>query len=268
MRRRRTERGFALLIVLWSLVILALLGTHVVATGRTEALLASNLRDAAMAEAAADGAVHRTLFNLLGLGTTRWPPQGRFRVMLGGVPVDVAVENLTGRVNPNTAAPELMRAVLRGVGVEGDRAAALADAIADWRAPGPKRPHGAQAAEYRAAGRDYGPAGRPFRSLDELGAVLGMTPDLLARLRPHLTLWWESDPDPAFADPVVTAALSSLGEIGPSTGGAARPVQAVAIRATAAGPGGARFTREADAILNAGNPGTDWRILTWTVPAL
>ena len=55
------ERGFALLLVLWTLVLLSLIVTGMVSAGRVEAQLASNLRAAAVAEAAADGAVHQGL---------------------------------------------------------------------------------------------------------------------------------------------------------------------------------------------------------------
>jgi len=40
------QRGFALLIVLWSMALLALLLTQVTATGRSETQLADNLRRA------------------------------------------------------------------------------------------------------------------------------------------------------------------------------------------------------------------------------
>lgn len=59
------DRGFALLIVLWAVVLLALLATRLMAAGRTELQLSANLRGAAEAEAAADGAVQEAMFHLL-----------------------------------------------------------------------------------------------------------------------------------------------------------------------------------------------------------
>ena len=52
------QRGFALLIVLWAVVFLAFLVTQLTAAGRLETHIASNLRVAAVAEAAADGALY------------------------------------------------------------------------------------------------------------------------------------------------------------------------------------------------------------------
>ena len=50
------QRGFALLIVLWTVAFLALLGTQIVAAGRSDTQLADNLKQEAVLEAAADGA--------------------------------------------------------------------------------------------------------------------------------------------------------------------------------------------------------------------
>lgn len=255
-------RGFALLIVMWGLVLPALVCARVLSTGRMEAQLANNLRDAAVAEDAADGAIYRTIYNLIGAGEVRWPAQGSFRATVAGAPVEIAIRNLTGRINPNIASPELLQALFGRLDLDKAKAEALALAILEWRARGPRLPD-AKAADYSRAGRNDAPPERPFRSLDELGAVLGMTPALLARLRPHLTLWWESDPDPAYADPVVLAALQSLGAIAPVPAGTVRPNQAVEIVTTAAGPGGARFSRSAEAIVTAAAGGGSWRIMSW-----
>ena len=46
-RGLRRQEGFALLIVLWTLGLLALLGTQLLATSRQDAQIARNLRDTA-----------------------------------------------------------------------------------------------------------------------------------------------------------------------------------------------------------------------------
>ncbi len=265
--RHRRQRGFALLIVMWGLVLPALVCARVLSAGRTEAQLAGNLRDAAVAEDAADGAIFRTIYNLIGAGEVRWPAQGSFRATVAGAPVEIAVRNLSGRINPNVASPELLQALLGRLDLDKAKAEALAQAILEWRATGPRLLN-TKTADYARAGRSEAPPEKPFRSLDDLGAVLGMTPELLARLRPHLTLWWESDPNPAYADPVVMATLQSLGTVsaGALAAGNGRTNQAVEIVATAAGPGGARFSRTADAIINAGDGRGTWRIMSWREP--
>ena len=60
------QRGFALLIVLWTVAFLALLGTQIVAAGRSDTQLADNLRQEAVLEAAAVGAIQDVTFLILG----------------------------------------------------------------------------------------------------------------------------------------------------------------------------------------------------------
>ena len=263
------ERGFALLVVLWSMALLALLGTHVVASGRAEILLASNLRGAAAAEAAADGAVHAAIFRLLDPSPRRWVPDGLPRELAlptGGI-AEVRVESEQGKLNPNLARAEVLRSLLTQLGAEPRTAASLAVAILDWRSGSQRpRPGGAKEPQYRAAGRDYAPPGRPFQSIDELGLVLGMTPALLARLSPFLSIYQSGEPDPRFAHPLVLLAVREGGgdaeadaEFGGDTGGAL----VVAITVTASAAGGARFVRQAHVRLGAGTRGRPWQILDW-----
>jgi len=148
--------------------------------------------------------------------------------------------------------------VLR-VGVPPIEARAIAAAILDWRtATSQARPHGAKAPQYAAAGLDYGPPGSEFRSVDELGAVLGMRPALLALLRPHLTVFSDADPNRSTRDPVVLAALVDTEGPTALAGGratllAASPAdeQVVSIAARAQGPNQASFAERAVVRLNA-----------------
>src|SRR5260370_33283326 len=73
-------------------------------------------------------------------------------------------------------------------------------------------------AEYRAAGLDYAPPGSPLETVDELRRVRGMTADLLAALRPHLTLFGPAEPNPASADPIVAAARALARQRAPLAG--------------------------------------------------
>lgn len=262
--RSAADHGFALLIVLWTMVLLTLLATRIMAVGRSEAQIGANLRDAAITEAAADGAVHDALFHLLAFGERRWTPAGRRRVAFPSASVDVTVENLAGRVNLNTASAELLGALLDALGVEAHQAASLLAAIVDWRAPGQRRgSYGAKSLQYQAAGRDYGPPGAPFQTVDELGDVLGMTPALLARLRPHLTIWGENDPDPVFADPLVLAALRTLGNDAAVPGSDGSDTLVLAITADANGPAGSHFVRHAVVEIAPSPRGKSWRMLEW-----
>lgn len=258
------QGGFALLLVLWTMVLLSLIGTRIASTGRTEAQLAANIRDAAVTEAAADGAVQDAAFRLLAAPPRPWPAAGTDGgLTLPGVAVAIRVESEEGRVNPNLASPELLGALVRAAGSDTQAAAAVAAAIVEWRFPGGAAGTGMRA--YRAAGLAYGPPGAPFRNLDELGAVRGMTPELLAALMPHLTLFATGDPDAADADPVVLAAMRAVTGRAPRSERGGRPPIIVRITAMASGPNGTRFIRRAVLALNRETT-APMRVLSWDAP--
>lgn len=233
------ERGFALLVVLWSLVLLGLLTTRLVASGRTAVTLAGNLRAAAQARAVADGAINAAVFHVLATGAAHWPSDGAVhRQRAGRLAVSVRIHSLAGMINPNLASPALLAGLFVAVGAAPRQAHALARAVIAWRSPPLSgKVRAARIARYRQVGRAYGPPGRRFASLTELGNVRGMTPALLAKCRPHMSLYWHGAPDPAAADPVVRHALALAGLASRHAGtGLATPVIVVDARVTGPGP--------------------------------
>jgi general secretion pathway protein K len=255
--KQRGQKGFALIIVLWTVGILALLVSFLVTSASREARLTATLRGQAVARAAADAVLSRTILEVLRMGATAPRPR-RF----GDARVLVSLVDFSGRVNPNIASASMIRALLVQLGVPTRAAENLAAAIVDWRTPGlAPSPHGAKTPEYRAAGMTYGPPGRPFENLDELGYVIGMNPALLAAMRPHLTLWSTSDPDPASADALVLGALRAAGA--PPMAAASTEARVIAITAAATLPDAPRVTRRAVVRFGYSPDGRGWRILAW-----
>ncbi len=243
---RRRQRGFALLIVLWTMALIALIGTQVVAAGHGEARLAMNLEASAVAEAAADAAVEVAAMHLLDASSARWIADGPAYVVR--TPSATVLVQITGeqRKLPLNTAPTLMLAALmRTLGESPRTAAVLADQIGDWRSPAnfPLK-LGAKAPQYRAAGRAWGPPNRPFRSVAELRLVLSMTPALYTRLAPHVTVYTQSMPGLTQADPIVAASMQQVAGSGfqPLSFDEAPVVRVVA---QAIGGSGGRFTRRA-----------------------
>lgn len=248
---RRRDAGFALIIVLWTLVLIGFIVAHLSASGRTEVRIAGNLVANAAAQAAADGAIYQAIFNVSDpRPEQRWPADGSIReVAIGNSRVAVRVEDEASWINPSSASPLLLEALLRVTGSDPDLARRVATAISEWvgsaALPGPQQ---AQLAEYRAAGLDYAPPGAPVESLDELGRVLGMTPALLRAIRPHLTLFGPPEPDRATTDPVVAAAVTLAAQPGAPAAPANQvlpDVLTVRITALASGPSNARIARTA-----------------------
>ncbi len=269
----RRNGGFALIVVLWTLVLIGFIVAHLTASGRTEIRIAGNLVANSASQAAADGAVFEAIFNLSDpQQEQRWPVDGTPRqVSVGSSRVILKVEDEASWINPSTASPALLEALLRVTGSDPGTARSIATAISEWvgSAPVPAQ-QGALLAEYRAAGLDYGPPSGPFETLGELGRVLGMTPAVLMAIRPHLTLFGPPEPTPATTDPVVAAALALTSTVGSSPTGQPA-VQAsqttpdaltVRITALASGPGNARVTRTAVVRTGATLP-QGYAVLAW-----
>ena len=245
--RADRERGFALLIVLWTLVFLAFLMTQILTTGRTAVALAGDLRGAAEARAAADGAIYEALFHVLSTGADHWPSDGSLRTLNdSGVTVSVRVESLANKINPNLASTALLAGLLQAVGAAPAQAARLAGAVTDWRSQAATKQAAAdELAAYRRGGYRYGPPGRPFADLGELGDVIGMPPSLLAKALPEMSLYQSDDPDPTISDGVVQRALILSGQPGSSSSVYDGSVPVVSIEAEAEAPGGVTAHRKA-----------------------
>jgi general secretion pathway protein K len=252
----RRNGGFALIIVLWTLVLIGFIVAHLTASGRTEIRIAGNLVANSASQAAADGAIFEAIFNLSDpRPEQRWPVDGTPRqVAVGSSRVILRVEDEASWINPSAASPVLLEALLRVIGSDPDNARRIATAISEWVGSATvPRPQEALVADYRAAGLDYGPPSAPFETLGELGRVLGMTPAVMMAIRPHLTLFGPPEPNPATTDPVVAAALALTSTVGssPASQPVVQPGQTspdnltVRITALASGPGNARVTRTA-----------------------
>ncbi len=244
-RKAGDERGFALLIVLWTMGFLAVLGSRIVTAGRSDTRLTDNLKQQAVLQSAADGAIADVMFSLLAARDPHIQPDGLVRtIRIGQILVQARIENESDRINLNRASPALLRALIVGAGGSPAVAEQLAGAIVAWRDVGVGTGQRvAQVPQYRAAGRSYGPPGTPFESLDELADVVGMTPALFARLAPHLTVLTRNDPDGSTRDPVVARALADSAGVA-DLGGERQAVDddaVLRISVTATGPGNARY---------------------------
>jgi len=258
------QRGFALLIVLWTLVLISFLIAHLTASGSTEIRIAGNIASNAAAREAADGAIYQSVFSLLGTGSDAQSPFGaRQEVDIGGSRVTVVLENEADRINPNLASPLLVAALLRVLGTDPQISANIAAAIADWvglpLGPGAETTLANQVAAGEVS--DY-PPHSPFESMSELSRVRGMTPALAAAMRPHLTLFGPAIPDSASADPLVVKALALLQQGGPDS--AATQAQGddgrtIRIHAVAQGPGNADITRTAVVHIDA----SGYSVMAW-----
>lgn len=186
------QRGFALVVVLWIVTLLALQVSLFNLTVRDAAALAGNelavLRGEALAAAAVEVAAARLLDRD---AERRWQADGTTReIAFGGAYLAITIKDEAARIDVNEADAELLGALLqRSAGISGN-IAQLVDRIIDWRdADSDRRPRGAEELDYRRAGMPGGPNNGPLLDASELARVLGFPPDAAHWLANYLTVY-------------------------------------------------------------------------------
>ncbi len=269
--RNRTgdDRGFALLLVLWAMVLLAILASQITGAGRAESHMAAALRQSAQLEEAADGAVYETIWHLLDGTGEAWPVQaGIYELNEPGGHVHVEIEDERGKLDINQVPEQLLEALFIGLGFDNTTSSAAAHGIEDWHQQGgPGDSEEGVPAQYRMEGRMWGPPGQEFERLDELKLVRGMTPALYRAALPYLTLALEQGPWLPYASPAVLAAISRAQRVANLTVDQpdVRGPIVLQITATATGPEKSRFIRRVLMRLDGSLSGPAWkyRFLTW-----
>ena len=208
--------GAALILVLWLIVLLtALIGGFALAA-RVEALQGRVLVRGLVASNAARAGLEYSLTRVaLPDARLQWKPDGQPHPWrFGDAQVEVRIVDENGKLDINQAPHPLLAALIQRHGVEPSEAGRIAGAIIDWRDPDPltQPAGGAEDGDYEAAGRPYGAKDADFESVAELLQVLGMTPELYAKLEPDLTVFsGRAQPDPAYASAVLLDAMGLNG---------------------------------------------------------
>lgn len=204
--------GAALLLVLWLVALLtALVGAYAL-TARMEALQGRVGSRGAIAQEVARAGIEYALVRVADRNPeTHWQPNGRpYAWTFDGQQVQVRIVDETGKVDLNQADVPLLSRLMQALGEPADASDALAAAIVDWRdADNLTQPvGGAEDSDYAAAEREYGAKDAPFETVAEVEQVLGLTPDLYARLAPFLTLYsGRAQPDATYAPGPVLQAM-------------------------------------------------------------
>ena len=269
---RGDQSGIALVLTLWLTVLLTAIAGAFAYSMRTEALAAGNAISVARARAAADGAVERAVWELARPRLPgAWRPDGAPHAWQDGeVQITVRATDETAKIDLNAAGEILLRGLITNVGgADPDTAARLVDAILDWRDTDElRRPNGAEAADYVAAGAKTLPPNGPFETIGEVSRVLGMTPAIYARIVGSVTVYSRQpginpltasrdvllalpNADPAMVDAYLATRDEALrNDLAPppypgAAGMTAGAIQTWRIRAEARLPDGVTFVREA-----------------------
>jgi general secretion pathway protein K len=267
-----SQRGIALILVLWLIILLTVIASAFAYSMRTEALAARNAVSLAQARGIADGAIMRMAFELMRPRTLNetWQADGLPHYWdENDAHIAANAIDESGKIDINSASDALLKGLFQTAGgLDVDAAQAIVDKIDDWKdADDLRRVNGAEAADYQSAGLLYKPANAPFENVAELQRVLGMTPALYAAVADHLTVFSKSPGvNPAFAARTVLMAIPGAttevvdtylaqrqnalaaglpAPVFPVQGGAAGPTNVWRIRAEATMADGVTYIREA-----------------------
>lgn len=204
--RAKADPGFVLPVVLVAAGLMTAAVLTLSTAVRTHVRVVAGAREMAVLSAFADAGVMLAIRDLtadpLAVGTPRYArDRSVTRCQLpGGDAIAVRIDDEAGKVDLNIAGSELLGALLLGAGDRPELVEAHVAAILDYRDHDDIRSiSGAERSDYAAAGRD-GPRNAAFVAFEEVGEVLGLPPDLVARLAPHVTVYsGQEGVDPAAA---------------------------------------------------------------------
>ncbi len=193
MSRPCTQRqnGFALILVIWAVIMLASLASGFSLAVRHETRVAGDTAAIAHAEAAATAALHTAV---LAFGSadaeTRWQSNLEpHQLAWPGASIVVRAQSESGRIDINRAPRELLVGLFEQVLPNND-ANELADAVVDWRDRDDEAlAGGSEKRAYSGAGFAYTPPNMPFHSVNELSQVMGFNSAMVSRVRQYLTVY-------------------------------------------------------------------------------
>lgn len=182
-----SERGAALLVVLWVGAFFGILLSSFAFSMRTELVAAKNFKEKEEAAALARAGVSRALAEMVNAaqqGSARVHAAGLYEsgsVKLGRGAYDVVVADEDGKLSLNGATPLTLRALLRNRGVTDPLLLdTIVDSILDWRdADDLRHVNGAEEEYYATLPLAYRPRNGPFEIVEELLLVKGMTREIL-----------------------------------------------------------------------------------------
>jgi len=215
MNQLSKQSGIALVMVLWFIALLSLLALGFSKTIRTDTMVARNLVGSTQAKHLAAAAVEKGIEGLLNL------EPAVLSALISGAPIESSIgdarvgyilQDENGKLDINNAPVELIESLLLGLGHTQETARSLAHAIDDWRDEDDARhQHGAEQREYSAAEMSWMPSNAPFRSIQELRHVMGISADIYRNLAPLITVYGSSDKiNPLYSAPALLKTIPDI----------------------------------------------------------
>lgn len=189
---RREQRGMALVVVLWLVVLLSIMATGHSRNVRTDTTLAARQVQAAKARALAEAGINHVILEMLATESTRYLPTdgSLFTVRIGNDDVTMAIRDASGFIDLNAADASLLDAALQACNMDETARREVVDAILDWR-DGDNLSHlnGVEDDDYVAAGVAWSSRDGAFEAIDELKYLPGVSQARYDCLAPFVTVY-------------------------------------------------------------------------------
>ena len=190
------QRGIALILVLWILVLVTVTTGAYALMARMDQLEANQLLSGTQARLWAEAGINLAAISLGDPDdATRIVPDGRsYEQFIDGVLIETRASDERGKLDLNNADEITLATLFTNNGLEADQAETLAAAVMDWRDDDEaERVNGAELESYEAAGLANAPANRNFMMVEELLQVMGMNWELFQRIEPGLSVYSGAD---------------------------------------------------------------------------
>jgi general secretion pathway protein K len=210
----KRNSGFALVAVVWGLSIITLLILSFVTTSSLRLKTAFNIAGAAQAGLFADAAINMAILSLLSEQNQHASDivhDGKpFFCSMEVVAVALSIEDESGKIDLNTASPQILNALFSGLGLETSAAGTLADAIVNFRVPPTSGPV-ADGEDSNDADRPFPAKHAPFATTLELDQVVGVDPTLFSIINRLVTVYsYRPGVNARAAPPALFAALAGF----------------------------------------------------------
>ena len=187
-----SQKGIALLLVLWVLTILMVIVLSFSFMARTETQATLSFKDGIEKRFIAEAGIERGIMELFYRnvfknqsiefeGREVWKTDGRlYSSNIGDGYYTVSITDESGKVDINTVSDVVLKNLLINIGVQEEEVDTIVDSIMDWKDPDDfHRLYGVESDYYMSLPNPYTAKNANFDTVEELLLVKGMTPEIL-----------------------------------------------------------------------------------------
>ncbi|MGZ8185590.1 MAG: general secretion pathway protein GspK, partial [Methylobacter sp.] len=188
-----TQKGLALILVLWILSLLTIMAGSFALSMRRETSIITGIVTNAQAKSIAESGLAIAEMMLLNPDQNkRWRTDGSvYEMDYGSSKVRLRLLSESGKIDINIVDQAVLQSLMNHAPVDDEEQKnKIMNAILDWRDEDDLvHIDGAEKKEYREAGLTYQPGNKPFQSIEELQMVLGIDENVFLWIEDLVTIY-------------------------------------------------------------------------------